>query len=411
MERWPRVIAHADMDAFYASIEQLDDPALRGKPLLVGPNSNRGVVLTASYEARPAGVGSAMPMALARRRCPEALIVPPRFERYREISRMVMEVFADFSPAVEALSLDEAFLDMTGSAHIFGAPHVFARKLKDAVADRTGGLTVSVGVSGSKYVAKVASSHGKPDGLTVVAPECARDWLAPQSVGVLWGAGPKLQGKLKALGLDTVGQVAAADPRSLAAALGKVGLHLHALARAEDPRSVEAGRAARSLSSEQTLEVDVRSRDEIRFHLRQAAEKVARRLRKHGYLARGVRLKLKRSDFRLLTRQTVLAEPSQSGERLWQACVALLNELDDTGPFRLVGVGAFDLAPAGEATQLDLLSGTAVRAQRLEAVLDALEDRFGPGAVHRAREELRPAVVKADTSLDFLKVPAKKTED
>jgi DNA polymerase-4 len=411
MERWPRVIAHADMDAFYASIEQLDDPALRGKPLLVGPNSNRGVVLTASYEARPAGVGSAMPMALARRRCPEALIVPPRFERYREVSRTVMDVFADFSPAVEALSLDEAFLDMTGSAHIFGPPRVFARKLKDAVAERTGGLTVSVGVSGSKYVAKVASSYGKPDGLTVVAPESARDWLAPQPVGVLWGAGPKLQAKLAALGLHTVGQVAAADPHGLTAALGKVGLQLHALARAEDPRPVEAGRAARSLSSEQTLEVDVRSRDEIRFHLRQAAEKVARRLRKQGYLARGVRLKLKRSDFRLLTRQAMLAEPSQSVERLWQASVALLNELDDTGPFRLVGVGAFDLAPAEEAVQLDLLSGTAARAQRLEAALDAVEDRFGPGAVHRAREELRPAVVRADTSLDFLKVPGKKTKD
>ena len=167
---WPRIVAHADMDAFYAAIEQLDDPVLRGKPVLVGPPSDRGVVLTASYEARPYGVGSAMPMARARRMCPNAVIIPPRFDRYQEVSKTIMQVFGNFSPDVEALSLDEAFLEMTGTEQLFGDPASIGRRLKDAVREATGGLTASVGLSGTKYVAKVASACQKPDGLTVVPP-------------------------------------------------------------------------------------------------------------------------------------------------------------------------------------------------------------------------------------------------
>ena len=170
MSRWPHIVVHADMDAFYAAVEQLDDPTLRGRPVLVGPNSQRGVVLTASYEARPFGVGSAMPVAVARRRCPEAVIVPPRFARYEAISRQVMQVFADFSPDVEPLSLDEAFLDMTGAEHLFGPPAAMARRLREAVHDAVG-LSISVGVSGTKYVAKVASAFNKPAGQTIVAPQ------------------------------------------------------------------------------------------------------------------------------------------------------------------------------------------------------------------------------------------------
>jgi DNA polymerase-4 len=193
------------MDAFYAAIEQLDDPALRGRPVLVGPPSERGVVLTASYEARPYGVGSAMPMAKARRLCPHAMIIPPRFERYQEVSRKIMAVFSDFSPEVEALSLDEAFLDMTGSEQLFGDPQSIGRRLKDAVREATGGLTASVGLSGTKYVAKVASACLKPDGLTVVLPDEARAWLAPLPVSWLWGAGPKTQTRLYQIGLRTIG--------------------------------------------------------------------------------------------------------------------------------------------------------------------------------------------------------------
>ena len=202
------------MDAFYAAIEQLDDPSLRGRPLLVGPPSARGVVLTASYEARPFGVGSAMPMAKARRMCPKALIIPPRFDRYQEVSATIMRVFSDFSPDVEALSLDEAFLEMTGSEQLFGNPESIGRRLKTAIREATGGLTAS-------------SACQKPDGLTVVPPEEAKSWLAPLPVSWLWGAGPKTQARLHELGLHTIGDVARADPRFLSTKLGSAGVHFH----------------------------------------------------------------------------------------------------------------------------------------------------------------------------------------
>ena len=360
-------------------------------------------MLTASYEARPAGVGSAMPMAVARRRCPDAIVVPPRFERYRDISRLVMDVFADFSPRVEALSLDEAFLDMTGSGRALGTTESWARRLKDAIRDATGGLTASVGVSGTKYVAKVASAFAKPDGLTIVPPAEARAWLAPQPVGALWGAGPKLQARLGDCGMRTIGNVAAASPEALAA-FGSIGTHLQALARGEDARPVISARAPKSLSAEQTLETNIDKPDEIRFHLRQAAERVGRRLRRNAYTAGGVRIKLKRADFRIVTRQAALTEPTQSAERLHEAAVSLLTHVGDPGPFRLVGLAAFDLAPVQSSVQLDLLRDASLRSSRLEAVLDEVEARFGPGAVHRARDAMRPGVVDTGgTSLDFLK--------
>ncbi|MGH6803670.1 MAG: DNA polymerase IV [Methyloceanibacter sp.] len=235
---WPRVVAHADMDAFYAAIEQLDDPALRGRPVLVGPPSGRGVVLTASYEARPYGVGSAMPMAQARRLCPSAVVIPPRFDRYQEVSKTIMRVFSNFSPEVEAISLDEAFLEMTGSEQLFGDPEAIGHRLKDAIREATGGLTASVGLSATKYVAKVASACQKPNGLTVVPPEQAKAWLAPLPVSRLWGVGPKTQARLHQIGLHTIGEVANADPESLSANLVRSCLHFHALDHAEDPRPV-----------------------------------------------------------------------------------------------------------------------------------------------------------------------------
>jgi DNA polymerase-4 len=215
------------MDAFYAAIEQLDDASLRGRPLLIGPPSARGVVLMASYEARPYGVGSAMPMAQAKRMCPDAVIIPPRVDRYQEVSATITRVFSDFSPDVEALSLDEAFLDMTGSEQLFGDPESIGRRLKAAVREVTGGLTASVGLSSTKFVAKVASVCQKPDGLTVVRPEEAKAWLAPLAVSWLWGAGPKTQARLHQLGLHTIGDVARADPRLLSVRLGRASFTKH----------------------------------------------------------------------------------------------------------------------------------------------------------------------------------------
>jgi DNA polymerase-4 len=300
---WPRTVAHADMDAFYAAIEQLDDPVLRGRAVLVGSPSGRGVVLTASYEARPYGVGSAMPMAQARRLCASAVIIPPRFDRYQEVSKTIMRVFSNFSPDVEAISLDEAFLEMTGSEQLFGDPASIGRRLKDAIREATGGLTASVGLSATKYVAKVASACQKPDGLTVVPPEQAKAWLAPLPVSRLWGVGPKTQARIHQIGLHTIGEVANADPQFLSAKLGKAGLHFHALAQAEDPRPVIGQRASKSIGSEHTLDKDVYEKAEIRIHLRRSAEAIGRRLRLKSYMAFGVGVKLKTADFQILTRQ------------------------------------------------------------------------------------------------------------
>ena len=277
-DRWQQIVAHADMDAFYASVEQLDDPSLRGKPVLVGPRSGRGVVLTASYEARPSGVGSAMPMATALRLCPEAVVVPPRFERYSELSARIMSAFGDFSPRVEPISLDEAFMEMTGAEHIFGPPRSMGQAIKDAVYDVTGGLTASVGVASSKYVAKVASGHAKPDGLTIVAAEEAISWLAPMPVARLWGAGPKTQARMQELGLNIIADIAAADPEMLIDQLGHAGRRFFELAHARDPRTVQNHRAARSMSSDRTLKNDVVAVSEIRQHLRRSADRIGRQI-------------------------------------------------------------------------------------------------------------------------------------
>jgi len=380
---WPRTIAHADMDAFYAAIEQLDDPSLRGKPVLVGPPSDRGVVLTASYEARPFGVGSAMPMAKARRMCPHAAIVRPRFDRYQEVSKLIMGVFSDFSPHVEAISLDEAFLDLTGCEQLLGEPRTIGKKLKESVRDATGGLTISVGISGTKYVAKVASACQKPDGLTIVPPDEAQTWLAPLPVVRLWGVGPKTEKRLHALDLYTIRDVAAADPDWLEEKLGNTGRHFYALAHAKDPRPVEGRRSFKSIGSETTLAKDVHDKNEIRRYLRRSAEDIGRRLRRKRHVAFGVRVKLKTSEFRILTRQHQRKQPTDVAEELYADASAILDEFEQPGPFRLVGMTAYDLVAVGETAQLDLF-GSRARRRRLETAIDQLTQRFGPNILRRA---------------------------
>jgi DNA polymerase IV len=323
-----------------------------------------------------------MPMARARRLCPDAVIVAPRFERYQEISRQLMAVFAEFSPDVEALSLDEAFLDMSGAEHIFGDPRSMGRKLKDAVKSATG-ITASVGVAATKYVAKVASDFDKPDGLTVVAPHETVAWLAPLSVARLWGAGPKMQQRLLAQGFTTIGQIASADPADLQARLGSIGRRFHALARGEDPREVATARRAQSIGSDRTLSHDVHRRADIVLHLHRAADDVGRRLRRKGFAAGGVRVKLKTAGFRLLTRQRRLARPTDVAAVLHESALTLLDQFDDPGPFRLVGMAAYDLLRVQEAAQLDIFADGA-RQRRLETVIDSLTMRFGRDTVRRA---------------------------
>lgn len=389
-----RVIVHADMDAFYASIEQRDNPELRGKPLLIGPRSGRGVVLTASYEARPFRVGSAMPMAEARRRCPQAIVVPPRFEHYRAVSKIIMATFREFSGEVEALSLDEAFIDMTGAEHWFGDQAAIGQKIKDAVREATDGLRASVGISATKYVAKVASGFQKPDGLTIVPSADAVAWLAPLPVARLWGAGAKMQARLIDAGFNTIGDVARAQPEQLRKRIGEVGLKFHSLANAVDDRKVVSGAAAKSISWERTFETDIHEAGEIEYYVRKAAEQVAARLRRENYQASGVRIKLKTSQFEILTRQHQLVSPSQEGHTFALHGRRLLSEILDRRPFRLIGVGAYALERTSETVsggeQLGLLDDVpAQRNTQLEKALDAVEERFGADTVRRGGDWIR----------------------
>jgi DNA polymerase-4 len=396
---WPAIIAHADMDAFYAAVEQLDDPGLRGRPVLVGPRSGRGVVLTASYEARPFGVGSAMPMARALRLCPQAVVVSPRFERYEAVSRALMAVLTDFSPRVEAISLDEAFVDMSGAEHIFGPPAVMAARLRQAIRDATG-LPASVGISGTKYVAKVASGLAKPNGIEMVPPERAAEWLAPLPVDRLWGAGPVTRKRLLAAGCSRIGDLASADPRRLEQHLGSSARHFLALARGEDPRVVARRRTARSMGSDRTLNRDVSDRQEIVRHLERAADRLGRRLRRKRYLAHGVRIRLKTTDFKLLSRQRHIL-PTDAGGDLLAGALQLLDRFPHRGPFRLVGLAAYDLERVDVPVQLGLFDGSD-RQRRLEAAIDAVLERFGDGAVRRARDVTGALVSAATPTLDFV---------
>ncbi len=383
---WPRIIVHADMDAFFAAVEQLDNPELRGKPILIGHPGRRSVVATASYEARPFGVGSAMPMAKARRLCPQAIVVPPRFSRYSEVSRQVMEVFGTFSPVVEALSVDEAFLDMTGAEGLFGPPVEMGRRIKEKVREATGGLTVSVGVAPTKYVAKVASDVKKPDGLCVVPPEEVLRFLAPLPVRRLWGVGPKTEPALHRLGLRTIGDVARADPALLVSELGSLGEHIAALARGDDPRPVEPDREAKSLSHEETLEYDIPGPQAARPHLLRAADIVAAGLRAEGLVAGGVRVKLKTASFRLMTRQKRLEEPTSSAGPLYEAGLALLDTFDWDEPLRLVGLGAIRLAQARPQQGELFVPERDKKRDRLDRTLDAVRGKFGDGALKRASD-------------------------
>ncbi|MGD9866937.1 MAG: DNA polymerase IV, partial [Hyphomicrobiales bacterium] len=284
---------------------------------------------------------------------------------------------------------------------IFGEPRAIGEKIKQAVREATGGLTASVGVSGTKFVAKVASGHRKPDGLTVVPPAQARAWLAPMPVSALWGVGPKTQARLHALGFTTIGQIAAADPAQLEARLGGAGRHFHALAHATDPRRVEGHRRSKSIGSERTLSQDTGDAGEIARYLRRSSEEVGRRLRHKGYRAAGVRMKLKTHDFRILTRQAVLKPPSDEAKALLEAALRLLKEFREPGPFRLVGLAAYDLVKEEETPQLDLFPGPA-RNRKLETAIDALTARFGRDVLRSGEDLARGRTARITPNLDFL---------
>jgi DNA polymerase-4 len=373
-----RVILHVDMDAFYASVEQRDDPALRGRPVIVGGHPRRGVVLAASYEVRPFGVRSAMPMMRAVELAPSAIVVPPRFSAYVEASERVFAIFESVTPLVEPLSLDEAFLDVTASQALFGNGARIASLVRSRIADEVR-LPASAGIASSKFVAKIASDLAKPNGQREVPAEDTVEFLAPLPVGRLFGVGPKTEAILHAHGIRTVGDVAARDPASLARMLGKMGPHLFALARGLDDRPVIPDREAKSIGAEDTFEEDLRGQDALAPHVHGQALRVGRRLRRAGVLAGALVLKIKFSDHQLVTRRRVLAEPTDDGQALHRAAMALLDEVPLAQRVRLTGVTAQDLRHGGG--QMSLFGAADTRRKKLNAALDRIAERFGTGAV------------------------------
>jgi len=399
----PRVILHADMDAFYAAIEQRDDPALRGRPVIVGGRSDRGVVSAASYEARRFGVHSAMPTALARRLCPEGVFVSGSMAKYSAESKKIFAIFERFTPVVEGLSLDEAFLDLTGSERLLGPPREVAARLRAEVRRETG-LAVSVGIAPVKLVAKIASDLAKPDGLLAVEPGELRAFLDPLPVSKIWGVGPVAEARLRRAGFATIGDLARAGEQALERRLGEWGAGFARLARGEDLREVAPWRDPVSLSEENTFERDVADRAVLEEAILAHAETVARRLRRSGWRARTVVLKLKLGGrvragprgFPLLTRRTTLAEATDDGGALARAARGLLARERRLPPVRLLGVGATNLLPAEEG-QLPLFEApAAARSTRLNRALDELSERFGSRAVVRGAAA---APVRAGLSL------------
>jgi DNA polymerase-4 len=382
MNRTP-IVLHVDMDAFYAAIEMRDDPGLRGLPVIVGGSSRRGVVSTASYEARKFGVHSAMPGFEARRRCPDGIFLSPRISHYAAVSRQLMELFERYSPTVEPLSLDEAFLEMTGAERIFGTPREMAERIANDIRAELG-LTASVGVSTTKYVAKVASDYEKPDGITVVEPGTEKEFLAPLPIRRIWGVGPKASSTLERLGLKTIGEVAATPREVLVAKMGGFGAHVWHLANAIDMRRVSSKRTRKSIGSERTLAVDIVDREVVRGHLLPLADEVARGLRKGGWRAHGVRLKLKTNEFRLMTRDRHVAEAVCDAESILAALDALLAVARVDVPLRLVGVAAYDLVKDGTPRQVSLFDAESTgRRERLEATMDEVSEKFGRGGLVR----------------------------
>ena len=377
-------VLHVDMDAFFASVEIRARPQLRGLPVVVGGTGGRGVVLAASYPARTFGVRSAMPMGQALRLCPQLVVVSPDRKAYTEASSAVMRIFADFTPMVEPLSLDEAFLDVSGAVGLFGRPAEIARQIRRRVLSEHE-LTCSVGVAPIKSVAKLASGSCKPDGLRVVSKAAVLDFLHPLPVTALWGVGQRTAEPLRRLGIATVGELAATPLDALRRAVGNASAeHLHALANGRDERAVNPSQVEKSISTDRTLARDLLTEAEVCQELLRGSGEVAERLRHAGWVARTVGIKIRFADFTTVTRVHTLPEPTDVAAVVYAETVKLYRSLKlDRPRIRLVGVKAENLRPAGEATQLALdLFGEQKRANGpAERVIDALTARFGKPVV------------------------------
>lgn len=384
------MVFHVDMDAFYAAVEQRDDPSLRGKPVIVGGLGSRGVVSTASYEARKYGVHSAMPMFQARRRCPHGVYRAPRMRVYAETSKALRSILDRYSPQIEPLSLDEAFLEMTGTENLLGPPAQVAAKLLDDI-ERELKLTASIGVAPQKFIAKMASDLRKPRGLTVVVPGQERMFLAPLPIEKLWGVGPKANAQLRAAGLRCIGDIARCDRSWLQKRFGEsFGAHIYELSHGRDERPVVSARQRKSVGVERTLETDIRGPEAAQGKIMPLCDELGRLLRQKGQQAHGLRVKLKFSDFSTMTRQMRLRTATDTSAELRRVSVVLLREFPWEKPVRLLGVSAILEAQGGTALQHELFAPPhrPNKESQLDRMLDRLDAKFGKGVVRRADSEL-----------------------
>lgn len=382
-----RQIIHVDMDAFYASVEQLDNPDLRDKPVIVGGDpKQRGVVSAASYEARKFGVHSAMPMTQAIRLCPDAIVLPVRMERYAELSQQIHAIFQQFTPQIEPISLDEAFLDVTGSRRLFGSAEMIGRTIKEQIREQLG-LAASVGIAPNKFLAKLASDLDKPDGFVVVTEENKQQILDPLPVSHIWGIGKVTEKALKSEGITTIKQLRETPIEILRNVFGDQVHHMLRLARGVDNRPVESSCKAKSISSEQTFATDITDKDILLDVLLHQVEDVAQRLRLNGLEARTITLKLRYGDFHTMTRSSTFARSTNITKTLWEEAqkVFLQWHKKSAGALRLLGFGASGLQKVG-TTQRQLFEEPEMeRQRRLDAAFDRIRDKFGHDALRRGK--------------------------
>jgi DNA polymerase IV len=378
-------IAHMDCDAFYASVEKRDDPSLRDQPVIVG-GGQRGVVSTCCYIARIKGVRSAMPMFQALKLCPEAIVVKPRFSAYTEASRAIRAMMEELTPAIEPLSLDEAFMDLTGTARLHGAPPaVLLARLTKRMEDELG-LTGSIGLSHNKFLAKIASDLDKPRGFSVIGRAETDAFLKPKPVRIIWGVGQATQAALEAAGIRTIADLLRWDRADLGARFGQMGDRLWHLARGLDTRRVNRDERLKSISKETTFFEDTSDPDLLDGHIWRLSEQVADRAKAKRLSGRTVTLKLKKGDFQLVTRRHALADPTQLTDRIYRAARDLFDHAGTQGPFRLIGVGISDLAPEDQADlSADLLDPEARRRAAAERATDAIRAKFGTDAIIKGR--------------------------
>jgi DNA polymerase-4 len=380
-----RQIIHVDMDAFYASVEQQDRPELKGQAVIVGGDAkSRGVVSAASYEARKYGVHSAMPMAQAVRLCPHGIVLPVRMDRYAEVSHVIQSIFERYTPLVEPISLDEAFLDVTDSRNLFGAAEEIGRRIKKEIHEQTQ-LTASVGIAPNKFLAKLASDLKKPDGFVVITEENKQAILDPLPVGKIWGVGKVTEATLHSAGIRTIAQLRGCTCAGLRPIVGNAAEELLRLARGEDDRPVEPDRERKSLSSEQTFATDLREESILTSVLLEEVEEVAERLRRHRLKARTITLKLRYGDFRTVTRSETLREATNLTKPLWEAAEQVFRRwrIRAGGPLRLLGFAASGLEPEQAGQQWLFPDPEHEKLKRLDRVVDKIRDRYGRRAMHR----------------------------